>query len=157
MANGGMRVQPHLLRAVADEPAEPPAKVRVLDAALSDELRRLMVHVLTGVPYYDEGTRIPGYLVGGKTGTAQIWDVREGRWERNIYNFSFAGFVGRDRPQAIVVTRIHEARPDVARVGDFRMGITSYELFRRIAIDIIDALDIPPVETTPATANVARP
>jgi len=157
MANGGLRAQPHVLRTVKDEPVEVPEKVRIIGAGLSDELRSLMTHVLTGVPQYDEGTRIPGYLVGGKTGTAQIWDSTEHKWAWNLYNFSFAGFVGGDRPQAIVVTRIHEARPDVAGVGDFRLGITSYELFRRIALDTIDALDIPPVERTPATASAGQP
>lgn len=157
MVNGGMRVQPHLLVAVNDEPAEVVEKRQVITSELSTELTSLMTHVLTGVPYYDEGTRIPGYLVGGKTGTAQIWDSKEGRWAWNLYNFSFAGFVGRDRPQAVIMTRIHETRPHVARVGDFRLGITSYELFRRIAIDTIDALDIPPAEPPPSTGTAARP
>lgn len=157
MVNGGTRVQPHLLGAVDGQPTEPAPRVQVIDASLSTALRQLMTHVVTAVPWYREGTHIPGYLVGGKTGTAQIWDTQAKRWAHNIYNFSFAGFVGQQVPQAIVVTRIHDAQPQVLGVGDFKLGITSYELFRRIAVDTMVALDIPPLESPPTTASAGRP
>jgi cell division protein FtsI (penicillin-binding protein 3) len=157
MANGGYRVPPHLVAAVNDEVTQPLAPLRVIDAGLSQRLQDLMVHVVTSVPYYDEGTRIPGYRVGGKTGTAQIWDTARHQWAVNTYNFTFCGFVGQHAPKAVIIVRIHNAKPEVRGVGDFKLGITSYELFRRIATDTIGSLDIPPQQTLPTTASAARP
>jgi cell division protein FtsI/penicillin-binding protein 2 len=157
MANGGSRIQPHLLGAVDGVQAEVVPKVQVLDPDLAQQLQDLMTHVVTTVPSYDAGTRMPGYRVGGKTGTAQIWDSATNRWAYNTYNFSFVGFVGQQAPQAIIALRIHNAKPEIAGIGDFRLGITSFELFRHIATDTVDSLDIPPLETAPSTATAARP
>ncbi len=145
MVNGGLLVQPHVLQAV-DGTDQPPAEpVQVLDPQLSDRLRELMVHVVTAVPHYAETTLIPGYLVGGKTGTAQIWDADEGRWKESTYNHTFAGFVGRDRPDAVIVVRIHEAEPRVKRRAGHILEVTSNELFRRIAQGVTEVLDLPPL------------
>ena len=55
-----------------------PRRQQVIETSLSDELRKLMVHVVEAGPHYAPETLIPGYVVGGKTGTAQIWDQRAG-------------------------------------------------------------------------------
>ena len=78
--------------------AVPPEQV--LDARVSTELRDLMRHVVTKVPWYRKGTQIKGYAVGGKTGTAQIWDSSRGKWMHNVFNFSFVGYVGRTQRPA---------------------------------------------------------
>jgi cell division protein FtsI/penicillin-binding protein 2 len=146
MVNGGERVQPRVVAAIGDEEMAPGPRERVIDEELSGELRRLMVHVVTKVPWYREGTEIDNYTVGGKTGTAQIWDSKRGDWVPQTFNFSFAGFVGPrvDEPRAVIAVRIGHTRPTIRGQGDFALNITSYELFRRIAIDTINALDIPP-------------
>jgi cell division protein FtsI/penicillin-binding protein 2 len=146
MVNGGKLVQPHLLAAVDGEPREAREAVQVLDPALSDDLRQLMVHVVTAVDHYAEGTLIPGYVVGGKTGTAQIWDARKGVWKDDVYNHSFIGFLGRDEPDVVIAVRIHEAEPRIKRRFVQVLELTSHELFRRIAQETIEVLDLAPLE-----------
>jgi cell division protein FtsI/penicillin-binding protein 2 len=104
-----------------------------------------MVHVVETGPHYAEETLIPGYVVGGKTGTAQIWDARLGDWNPDKYNHTFVGFVGADKPEAVILVRIHDTEPRVRRSWGLSLEITSNELFRRVALDTIDALEIPPL------------
>ena len=78
-----------------------------------------MNHVVTTVPFYRDRTLVPGYDVGGKTGTAQIWDPKanggRGAWKRNLFNYSFVGFIGRETgmPDLVVAIRIEEGTPTV--------------------------------------------
>jgi cell division protein FtsI (penicillin-binding protein 3) len=148
IANGGRLVQPRVVARVGAQAVKPTPGKKVLDTVLATELQRLMSHVVTSVPRYAAGTLIPGYSVGGKTGTAQIWDSKAGRWFTDRYNFSFVGFVGQARPDAVIAVRIGPAKPLVRRQGDFKLAITSYELFRRVALQVLRARDIPRAEPT---------
>lgn len=148
MVNGGLSVRPRLVADLAGEPVEAIPSEQVLDATLSADLRDLMNHVVTEVKWYRKGTQIPGYVVGGKTGTAQIWDSSRGKWMHNVFNFTFVGYVGQtqDKPAAVIAVRIGQAKPRVAAQGVLQLKITSYELFQRIAVDVIETLGIPPRE-----------
>jgi hypothetical protein len=107
-----------------------------------------MQHVIAIVPFYHDRTIVPGYDVGGKTGTAQIWDPKanhgHGAWKRNLFNYSFVGFIAREEgiPDLVVAIQIEEGTPTVARVGHLEMPVMSFELFRRIATDGIATPDL---------------
>jgi cell division protein FtsI (penicillin-binding protein 3) len=154
MVNGGTLVTPHVVSAIDGTPTEVAARGQVLDAKLSPALIDLMHHVVSSVPFYRDRTLIPSYFVGGKTGTAQIWDSKIGNWKTGVFNFSFIGYIGRQtgRPDLVVALRINEGTPNVRRVGQLEMPVMSFELFRRIATD---AVSIPgllpelPVVTVP--------
>jgi cell division protein FtsI/penicillin-binding protein 2 len=143
MVNGGTLVQPHVVKAVGTQERRPDDRGRVLDPELSQTLIGMMNHVVTEVPFYRDRTLIDGYEVGGKTGTAQIWDptARDGRgdWKHNLFNYSFVGYIARDpgRPDLVVAVKINEGTPTIARVGQLEMPVMSFELFRRIAHDAI--------------------
>lgn len=143
MASGGLAVQPHLLLAVGDDVRPTPARERVIRKKTAKQVRSLLTHVTGGVPHYARGSLIRGYEVGGKTGTAQIWRDKQKRYDWDTFNFSFVGYVGGDAPEALVAIRIHETNPVIKGDGDLRLNITSYELFRRIARDVITTLDLP--------------
>jgi len=155
MVNGGTLVQPHVVAAIGAQEVNPPPRGRVIEPAVARELVGLMRHVVSGVPFYRDRTLVPGYVVGGKTGTAQIWDPKlnggRGDWKPNVFNFSFVGFIGRQDPELVVAVQIHEARPTVVRIGYQEMPVFSFELFRRIATDAITMLDLPPAPATPPT------
>ena len=139
MVNGGRLVQPHVVQAVGARDVQATDGKQVLAAGMSATLIKLMNHVVTEVPFYRDRTLIPGYYVGGKTGTAQIWDAKAGDWKYNLFNYSFVGYIGRQtgRPDVVVAVQIHEGTPSIARIGHLEMPVMSFELFRRIAQDAI--------------------
>jgi cell division protein FtsI/penicillin-binding protein 2 len=139
MVNGGVLVQPHTVEAIGDQEVADTNRGQVIDRELTPTLVDIMNHVLTEVDFYRDRTLIPGYFVGGKTGTAQIWDSELKRWKHNLFNYSFVGFVGRktDHPELVIAVRINEGRPTVVHVGQLEMPVMSFELFRRIAHDAI--------------------
>jgi cell division protein FtsI/penicillin-binding protein 2 len=139
MVNGGVLVQPHTVEAIGDQEVADTNRGQVIDRELTPTLVDMMNHVLTEVDFYRDRTLIPGYFVGGKTGTAQIWDSDRKRWKHNLFNYSFVGFVGRktDHPELVIAVRINEGRPTVVHVGQLEMPVMSFELFRRIAHDAI--------------------
>ena len=100
------------------------------------------------MPFYRNRTLIQGYHVGGKTGTAQIWDAKankgRGGWKHNKFNYSFVGYVAREkgRPDLVVAIRIEEGRPTTLRVGQIEMPVMSFALFRRIAHAAITTPDL---------------
>ncbi|MDO8484361.1 MAG: penicillin-binding protein 2 [Candidatus Limnocylindrales bacterium] len=148
LANGGTLVEPHVVQGVGDQDVAVAAGTKVVDAGLSRTLVKLMRHVVTEVPFYRDRTLVPGYDVGGKTGTGQIWDPKankgRGAWKRNLFNYSFVGFIGRQTgiPDLVVAIQIEEGTPTVARVGHLEMPVMSFELFRRIATDGITTPDL---------------
>jgi cell division protein FtsI/penicillin-binding protein 2 len=108
----------------------------------------MMQRVVEEVPFYRDRTLVPGSDVGGKSGTAQIWDPSarggKGAWKHNLFNYSFVGYIGRERGVAdlVIAVRIEEGRPTIANVGQLEMPVMSFELFRRIATNAITTPDL---------------
>jgi cell division protein FtsI (penicillin-binding protein 3) len=156
MVNGGILPTPHVVQRIGAEAVVAGDRGRVLTPALSAELVKIMRRVPLAVPFYRDRTLIPGYVVGGKTGTAQIWDGEKKRWKINVFNYSFVGFVGRRSPDVVVAVRIEEGRPTVQRIGQIEMPVESFELFRRVATDAMATLDLAPVPVSaPASPSPA--
>jgi cell division protein FtsI/penicillin-binding protein 2 len=156
MLNGGVLVQPRVVKTVGDRETSPIARGRVLSEKLSGTLTKLMNHVITEVDFYRSRTLIPGFEVGGKTGTAQIWDNEKKAWKVNLFNYSFIGYVARQpgRPDLVVAVRIEEGTPTVVRLGHLEMPVMSFELFRRIAHNAINTPDlVPETHAVPVVAG----
>ncbi len=147
MVNGGILPTPHVVQGIGAETAIAGDRGRVLTPKLSAELVKIMRRVPMAVPFYKDRTLIPGYVVGGKTGTAQIWDGEKKRWKNNVFNYSFIGFVGRSSPDVVVGVRVEEGTPTIAVVGQIEMPVESFELFRRVATDAMTILDLAPIRT----------
>lgn len=156
MVNGGVLVQPHIVASVDGHEVDVAPRGQVLDPSLSPVLTDLLEHVLKN-PWYVRDAKVRGYVVGGKTGTAQVWDAERNRWAFNLYNFSCVGFIARrdGHPDLVVAVRISEARPARSAGGDLLLPITSTELFRRVATDAIGTPGLlPPLP--PEESPVAR-
>ena len=145
MVNGGRLVTPHVVEAVGGQPVPEQAAPQVMSAAVSATLTSMMRNTVTAVPWYAAWTLIPGYNVGGKTGTAQIWDPKINNWISNKFDFSFIGYLGQKKPEYVIAVEIDHGTPDILAQGIFQQDITSNELFRRIARDAIQTLDLAPI------------
>ena len=155
MENGGLSVTPHVAMPAAG--ATKATTKRAINAGLSTSLVALMEHVVTAVPSYDQATWIPNYYVGGKTGTAQIWDPAlnkgKGGWMENIYNYSFYGWIGTDRPDLSIGVVIYQGRPTKVAQGVLNMPMQSTQLFRRIATDAAVTEKLPPSKDGPSSPS----
>ena len=138
MVNGGTLVQPHVVAAIGGRAVDAPSRGSVLDSSLSAVLANLLNHVMS-IPWYKPFATVPGYWLGAKTGTAQIWDAVHHRFLSNTYNFSSIGFIGRTQghPDLIVAIQIHSGRPNRNSRGQIITPVASTELFRRVATDAI--------------------
>jgi cell division protein FtsI/penicillin-binding protein 2 len=160
MVNGGTLVQPHVVAGIGTRDVTKTGRPGLIDPALSPTLASLMEHVLAS-PWYVDKSQVPGYWIGGKTGTAQVWDAARNRWLHNVFNFSCVGFIGRTEghPDLVVAVKIGEAVPARNAQGQLVLSITSTELFRRIATDAITTAGLlaplDPASVSPAAASPA--
>lgn len=111
LANGGILRQPTLL-------ARPPGEViegtRVISERTSETMRRLMRAAVTEGSA--KGADIPGYFVGGKTGTAQKTGPRGGYLE-NKRIAAFTGAFPMHAPRYAIYVMVDEPKPNARSHG----------------------------------------
>ena len=142
IANGGRLMEPRLVRRVVDahggvvEEGLP----RVSRQVLPRPTARLVGDMLTAVTG-DSGTgleaAIDGYLVAGKTGTAQKADYVHGGYADGRFMASFVGFVPAQDPRLVIAVVIDE--PMVDHYG----GTVAGPVFRRIGQAALRHLGVP--------------
>lgn len=142
VANGGLLMRPYLVARISDAQGfsvgqvDPQVVRRVLSPETAERLNRILQTVATS-----EGTgrqaALPEYPVAGKTGTAQ--KVIDGRYHPSKYLSSFVGFVPANDPALVILTIVDE--PQRQHYG----GVVAAPVFRRIAEEILNYLNIAPV------------
>lgn len=111
--NGGTYYQPRLVAATVSADGtrtnkEPVVKrTGVVGQVASETVRDYMINVINSNHQVYEFNLRPEYMVGGKTGTAQI-PRPEGGYYEDKYNGTFTGFVGGDKPEYVIVVRANE-------------------------------------------------
>jgi cell division protein FtsI/penicillin-binding protein 2 len=157
LVNGGLLVHPHVVAGIGSEPVSAATDAPVLDPSLSPKLAGLLEHVLAS-PWYVDQAKVPGYWIGGKTGTAQVWDDERKRWLWNTFNFSCVGFIGREKghPDLIIAVRIGDAPYIINAAGQAFLAVTAPELFRRVATDAIGTPGLLPANTGPTDTTTAQ-
>lgn len=140
IANGGTLPRPYVVAEVVAPDGtrrvtEPQGR-RVLQPAAADAARAMLTAVVQGLPV--RSALIPGFLVAGKTGTAQISDPRGGYLE-DVTNHTFAGFAPANSPAVVTIAKLET--PKVA----WAEGSTG-PLFREVTVAALRLLRIPPTE-----------
>ncbi|MCI2239699.1 penicillin-binding protein 2 [Paenibacillus sp. TRM 82003] len=136
VANDGVRVRPSLIAGTSDpdgnyRAAGVPAGTRVVSSQTAETLRDMMQAVVS-----EEGTAagadIPGYLVAGKTGTAQRYDVDCGCYRG--YTASFIGMAPADDPQLVVAVILQDPKTNYyggSAAGPVFKDVAGYALQQR--------------------------
>ena len=147
VANGGLLVKPRLVLKKGDKLMPQAAPVRVLKAETAITMRQMMEGVvLPG----GSGTRarLTGYTVGGKTGSAQIYDFAAKHYTHS-YNGSFMGIAPLTNPQLVVVVTLNGTHGGEAGFG----GVVAAPAFRVVATEALRILDVPKDVPEPVVAE----
>jgi cell division protein FtsI (penicillin-binding protein 3) len=160
LVNGGVLVRPRLVESVDGVTIPITVRGTATTPEVSAQMVRMTGQVTSSVPFYAKLTRMDGYAYGGKTGTAQIWlkdaDGGKGAWDYEHYNFTFVGWVGKTSPEYVIAISIRRGTPVTQRQGAIVNRIESFELFRRVAQDLISVYNIPPAVAA-ATGGLTSP
>ncbi len=136
IANGGILRRPTLIKSVGGQPAEEDADPhRVISPRVAGQLRRMLEGVLEpgGTA---SAVSVPGYVLAGKTGTAQ--KVENGTYSDTKYVASFVGFAPAQHPKLLVAVVVDE--PQYVHVG----GAVAAPVFGQIAAFALPYLGISP-------------
>jgi cell division protein FtsI/penicillin-binding protein 2 len=137
IANDGLMMQPNIVQKIVKGDqvslSQPIALGRPISADTAHIVRDMMVAVVNnGV---DDGARLPGYTVAGKTGTAEI--ATPVGYRSDAWIMSFIGFLPADDPQAIVLIKLDEPQ-----TGRWASQVVA-PLFRRLAERLVVLMEIP--------------
>jgi cell division protein FtsI (penicillin-binding protein 3) len=151
LVNGGMLHQATLLKVPSGE--APPGR-RVISAATSEKMRQLLRLVVL----YGTGEMVDakGYVVGGKTGTAD--KVVGAHYADRKLLSSFLGVFPMTAPKYLVLVMVDEPHPNKESHGYATAGWTAAPAAGRIITRIAPLLDVPPVdESAPQIVDALTP
>ena len=150
VANQGVRLQPQLIEGCVDasgkvtKVTKEKAPVRVVSAETAKSTLDILEKVVEqgGI---GKTAAVPGYRVGGKTGTAQIADPNTGKYG-NLFAISFIGVAPIEDPQFVVAVTAYKSRTVSNSLG-------ATPIFKAIMSQVLRTYRVPP--STTKSANIA--
>jgi len=143
IANGGKLVKPYVAERIIKngdmveiQPEVSPGQI--ISSKTASQLSAMLISVVENG--FAKAARIPGYYIGGKTGTAQIpWTVlgvnRKG-YSNETWQ-SFIGFFPAFNPQFLILVKLDNPKAKTAEYS-------AVPIFKKMAKYIIDYYQIPP-------------
>lgn len=159
LANGGVVMEPHLLKEVRDAEGGLVMRreARLLRRLLPEQVTEQVTAMLASVVEYGTATRasLENIGVAGKTGTSRRTGPN-GRYIAGSYTASFVGYFPVRDPQIVILVKIDEPR------GDYYGGLTAAPVTRETLQGILasrsSAVDLARlVAATPLAATGGRP
>lgn len=142
IANKGMLMKPHIVQAVTDPNGRPVETMglrkirRAISEKTAESVKKMMRTVVekkgTGVK-----ASLKGYTVCGKTGTSKKINKR-GEYAEGKYIASFVGFAPAETPKIAILVVIDEPEED------YYGGVVAAPVFRKMAFEILNYMNIPP-------------
>ncbi|GAA5230375.1 penicillin-binding protein 2 [Arthrobacter cryoconiti] len=143
VANNGTRLKPQIVDSftAADgsvEKVQQAAGIEVLDNKTAQDMRDMLEGVVTMADY--KVVNVPGYRVGGKTGTAEA--PADNGVGFDGYTSSFIGMAPMEDPQYVVAITVQRPQGSI-------YGVTQGYTFNQVMGQVLRTFDVPP-STTPS-------
>ncbi|MBX3051173.1 MAG: penicillin-binding protein 2 [Caldilineaceae bacterium] len=139
IANQGRLMRPYVVAARVHGNSvlltQPTLAQQVISPASAEKMKTMMKYVIeTGT----HAAQIPGYSVGGKSGTADIATAEGYVLDRTIA--SYIGFAPVDDPRFVMLVKLDRPDPNISRWA----SQSAAPLFSRIGKRLLDHLNVPP-------------
>ena len=145
VVNGGYYYQPHVVKQVlnADGSVEKNIEGLLLKQPISSQVSSLVKGYLKTAVQKGTGqkSQVPGYLTGGKTGTAEKINSETKERDKGKYLVSFIGAAPINDPKVVMYVVVDE--PNVLEQADSSYAQT---LFRKIATELFPYMGLYPTE-----------
>lgn len=142
LGNEGQLMAPHIVKSIRDDQGKvilstaPKAMGQVIQESTAADMLRVMESVVTegsGKKAY-----VPGYRIGGKTGTAN--KLIDGRYSSSMVYSSFAAIAPLDNPRIALLIVVDEPKANDIHFGSLVAAPIAHEILR----DTLGYLEIPP-------------
>ena len=140
LANGGRILKPYIVEKIISPngeyvDTEPREQSRPISETTSAKITAMLVSVVKNGA--GRRTKIDGYHIAGKTGTAQVPKKTGGYYEHNTIQ-SFIGYFPALNPKALILIKLDNPK------GIGSGGQSATPIFKELAKYIIDLKQIPP-------------
>ena len=122
---------------------------RAVPPEVAHQMNLLLRNVVNGAGGTAHKARVDGFIVAGKTGTAQMVNPVTHGYFQNRHVSSFVGFLPADDPRLLILVVLY----DVGH-GHFG-GLVAAPVFSEIRPGALRDLDVAPAKTTPASYDTA--
>ena len=141
IANDGKMMEPYIVEKIVDEEGNVVEEKtpKIVGQVISPQTAKLVGGMLVSVVKNGHATKagVEGYLIGGKTGTAQVPDNKTGGYSKDVIH-TFAGSGPFDNPVFTMVVKLDHVKK-VPYSSD-----SAAPLFGKLAKFILDYYEVPP-------------
>ena len=154
IANGGLVVRPYVVKSVSDAEGHllmthtPQVMGRAIPPEVAHQMNLLLRNVVNGAGGTAHKAQVDGFIVAGKTGTAQMVNPVTHGYFQNRHVSSFVGFLPADDPCLLILVVLY----DVGH-GHFG-GLVAAPVFSEIASGALRDLNVASTDSAYDSASV---
>lgn len=132
IANGGNLMEPHVVKEIKDRQGSFEIKPKIIRQVIKDSTASILKEMMVAAVEEGEAkyTKLKGFKVAGKTGTAQI--PVAGHYDPNKTIATFVGFAPADNPKFAMLVRYDE--PSASIFGAETAAPTFFEIAKQILL-----------------------
>ncbi|UOO36953.1 PASTA domain-containing protein [Oscillospiraceae bacterium CM] len=151
VVNGGDLMKPYIVKQITDqsgnvvEANEPTTVRQVISEQTSKTMRDILEAVVSGEEGTGKNAEVPGYKIGGKTGTSEKVAEDAKSDGPKQYIVSFCGVAPTDDPQVVILLLLDNPNPNTGIYVSG--GVMAAPVVGQILSDVLPYLGIKPVYT----------